>query len=70
MEETLMRVFGGFASASPTPTSEFTSLPSQAVADVKVMDREGALKFIQTSGGCLLRDLTAAYPGAPDDVAK
>jgi hypothetical protein len=42
----------------------------QAAADVKVMDREGALRFIQSSRGCLLRDLTAAYPGAPEDVAK
>ncbi len=41
----------------------------QAAADVKVMDREGALKFIQSSGGCLLRDLAAAHPGAPEDVA-
>ena len=42
----------------------------QAAADVKVMDRHGALKFIQSSKGCLVRDLTAAYPGAPDDLAK
>lgn len=46
------------------------TLRFKAVADVKVMDREGALKFIQSSRGCLLRDLTAAYPGAPDDVAR
>lgn len=42
----------------------------QAAADVKVMDRHGALRFIQSSKGCLARDLTAAYPGAPDDLAK
>ena len=42
----------------------------QAAADVKVLDRHGALKFIQSSKGCLLRDLTAAYPAAPDDLAQ
>ena len=42
----------------------------QAAADVKVMDRHGALKFVQSSKGCLVRDLAAAYPGAPDDLAK
>ena len=42
----------------------------QAAADVKVMDRHGALKFIQSSKGCLVRDLTAAYPGAPNDLAS
>lgn len=42
----------------------------QAASDVKVMDRHGALKFIQSSKGCLLRDLTAAYPAAPEDLAK
>lgn len=34
------------------------------------MDRDGALKFIQSSKGCLLRDLTAAYPAALEDLAK
>lgn len=35
---------------------------------MQVQDREGVLKFIQSSRGCLLRDLTAAYPAAAQDV--
>ena len=42
----------------------------QAAADVKVLDQHGALRFIKSSKGCLLRDLTAAYPAAPEDLAK
>ena len=41
----------------------------QAASEVKVRDRSGALKFIQSSRGCLVRDLAAAYPGAAEDVA-
>lgn len=40
----------------------------QAAAEVKVEDRSGALKFIQSAKGCLLRDLSAAYPDAEEDI--
>lgn len=49
---------------------DFKTLIWQAAADVKVLDQRGALKFIERSKGCLLRDLTAAYPAAPEDLAK
>lgn len=35
---------------------------------MRVRDRSGALQFIQSAKGCLLRDLTAAYPEAEEDV--
>ena len=56
-----------FRELPPKPCFYF---PLQAAADVKVLDRHGALKFIQSSKGCLVRDLTAAYPAAPNDLAK
>ena len=35
-----------------------------------VHDRAGALKFIENSHGCILRDLTATYGQAEKDVEK